>query len=132
MFGISPMAAFQAAGDCWRLPQAIGWGPMAWAEEARAFGAQIPPRQERRHAGIFGRVLNLLAFSRQKFMRHLDPRMRLRQDPKAAENAALQALRDLAMRSRAREAPRVRGIPALWARYLPQMWSELVRQDSTP
>jgi hypothetical protein len=48
------MAAFQAAGDCWRLAQAIGWGPMAWAEEARAFGAQIPPRQERHHAGTFG------------------------------------------------------------------------------
>jgi len=121
------MAAFQAARDCWRLPQAIGWVPMAWAEEARAFGAQIPPRQEQRHAGTFGlgmieaanapdcpareadvrvpgdmlepgdalenlpksRVLNLLAFSRQKFMHHLDPQMRFSQDPKAAENAAL-------------------------------------------
>jgi hypothetical protein len=48
------MAAFQAARDCWRLPQAIGWVPMAWAEEARAFGAQIPPRQERPRAGTFG------------------------------------------------------------------------------
>jgi hypothetical protein len=27
---------------------------MAWAEEARAFGAQILGRQERRHAGTFG------------------------------------------------------------------------------
>jgi hypothetical protein len=77
-------------------------------------------------------VLNLLAFSRQKFMHDLDPQMRLRQDPKAAENAAFQALRGLALRSRSREAPGVRGIPALWARYLPQMWSELIRQDSTP
>ena len=48
------MAAFQAARDCWRLPQAIGWVPMAWAEEARAFGSQIPPRQERRRAGNSG------------------------------------------------------------------------------
>jgi hypothetical protein len=25
MYGIGPMAAFQAARDCWRLTQAIGW-----------------------------------------------------------------------------------------------------------
>jgi hypothetical protein len=66
-------------------------------------------------------VLNLSAFSGVKFMRHLHPRMRLLQDSKAAEYAALHTLRDMAMRSRGREALGVRGIPALCARYFAQI-----------
>jgi hypothetical protein len=61
-------------------------------------------------------VLNLSAFSKPKFIHHLHLQMWLRQDTKAAEYAALQTLRGIAVRHRDRAAFGVRGIPALCAR----------------